>query len=296
MLEQLRQVAIFAKTVEHGSFRGAARELRLSPSVVSHHISQLEEHLGVALLYRSTRKLAMTRDGEQLLASTSPMLEAIEGAFSNLSSSADRPIGELHVTTPSVLIQSHLTDLLALFSMKYPGIKLFLDYSDVRQDLIDDGYDIAIRMGIRKTKNTAVERKLFQVKRCLIASRSYLKGRQKVTNPEELMSWDWLELAPVQHIKPNFRKSKSESVTIKPKAHITANDALALFRLAYSGAGLAVVPKFLVEDAVAAGAVEYVLPEWELAPIEVFAAWPSNAPKHGLIKLFLSEISSGVSP
>ena len=88
MLDQLRQVAIFAKTIDHGSFRGAARELKLSPSVVSHHISQLEEHLGVALLYRSTRKLALTREGEQLLASTHPMLEVVEGAFSEILNTA----------------------------------------------------------------------------------------------------------------------------------------------------------------------------------------------------------------
>ncbi|MGI9502636.1 MAG: LysR family transcriptional regulator, partial [Geminicoccaceae bacterium] len=78
MIDRLRQMAIFAKTIDHGSFRGAARELRLSPSVVSHHISQLEEHLGVALIYRSTRKLTLTREGERLLAATRKMLEAVE--------------------------------------------------------------------------------------------------------------------------------------------------------------------------------------------------------------------------
>ena len=67
MIDQLRQMAIFTKTIDHGSFRAAARDLRLSPSVVSHHISQLEEHLGVALIYRSTRKLTLTREGERLL-------------------------------------------------------------------------------------------------------------------------------------------------------------------------------------------------------------------------------------
>ncbi len=83
MLDQLRQVAIFAKTVNHGSFRGAAKELRLSPSVVSHHISQLEQHLGVVLLHRFTRKLALTPAGERLLASTQHMLESVEVYLKN---------------------------------------------------------------------------------------------------------------------------------------------------------------------------------------------------------------------
>ena len=74
MIDQLRQMAIFAKTIDHGSFRGAAKELRLSPSVVSHHISQLEEHIGVPLLHRSTRKLRLTPEGERLLAAARNML------------------------------------------------------------------------------------------------------------------------------------------------------------------------------------------------------------------------------
>lgn len=290
MLDQLRQVAIFAKTIDHGSFRGAARELNLSPSVVSHHISQLEEHLGVALLYRSTRKLALTREGEQLLASTQHMLEAVEGIFTELSSSASSPSGELRITAPRFLMQSHLTDLIAVFSMNHPGIRLSLDFTDERQDLIAGGHDIAIRAG-SKSESTVLTRNLFEISRRLVASADYLKAYPKVNSPEKLQDWDWIELSPVRHIKPRFHKSKSKQVTIKPTAHIAANDALAVYRLARSGAGLAVVPEFLAEADHAAGIVKYVLPDWKLDPINIFATWPSNAPKHGLIKLFVNEIA-----
>lgn len=290
MLDQLRQIAIFAKTIDHGSFRGAARELDLSPSVVSHHISQLEEHLGVVLIYRSTRKLALTREGEQLLASTQQMLEAVEGVFSEISSSASSPSGELRITTPSILIHSQLNDLIAAFSIKYKNIKLTLDFTDARRDMIGEGFDVAVRAGI-KTKRSSTARKLFKVERRLIASQSYLKNRPKVTKPEDLLDWDWIELAPVKHVKPTFRKSKSQQVTIKPNAHIMANDALANYRLARSGAGLAIIPEFMAVEGISSGTVKYVLPDWKLEPIEIFATWPSNAPKHGLIKLFIDEIS-----
>jgi len=290
MLDQLRQVAIFAKTIDHGSFRGAARELKLSPSVVSHHISQLEEHLGVALLYRSTRKLALTREGEQLLASTHSMLEAVEGAFSEISNTAGSASGELRITTPALFVQSHLTEQIASFSMEYPAIKITLDFSDERQDLIAGGHDIAIRAG-SQTESPAVTRQLFQMQRRLVASKKYLKGRVKVKTPEDVKDWDWIELAPVRHIKPSFQKSGTKKVSIKPNAHICVNDALALYRFARAGAGLAVVPEFLAEEGVSANVVEYVLPAWKIEPINVFATWPSNAPKHGLIKLFLNYIS-----
>lgn len=290
MFDQLRQIAIFAKTVDHGSFRGAARELGLSPSVVSHHISQLEAHLGVALLYRSTRKLALTREGEQLLEVTHPMLIAVDGVVSQLSNSSSTPSGELRIAVPSVLVQSSLTDMLASFSMKYPAIKLVLDYSDIRQDIITGGYDIAIRMGLQ-AKNTAVSRKIFQAERCLVASKSYLKNRPKVTKPQELLDWDWIALTQVQHIKPTFRKPRSKPVVIKPEAHVYSNDAVAVYQLSRSGAGLAVVLNRLTELDVAAGKVEHVLPNWTLDPIDVFVTWPANAPKHGLINLLVNEIS-----
>lgn len=290
MLDQLRQVAIFAKTIDHGSFRGAARELGLSPSVVSHHVSQLEEYLGVALIYRTTRKLALTQEGERLLASTHPMFEAVEGVLSELSNSAESPAGELRIATPSILIHSQLTDKLAEFSIQHPGVKLILEYSDERQDIITGGYDIAIRMGLLD-KSSSSKRTLFQVQRRLIASRGYLKNCPRVSKPQEVVDWDWIELTPVRHIKPTFRKSKSKQIKIKPTAHIAANDALAVYHLARAGAGLAVVPEFLAEEDIASGVVEYVLPDWKLEPIEVFAAWPSNAPKNGLINLLVNAIS-----
>lgn len=290
MIDRLRQMAIFAKTIDHGSFRGAARELRLSPSVVSHHISQLEEHLGVALIYRSTRKLTLTREGERLLAATRKMLEAVEGELLELSVSASEPSGELRITAPSVLSQSQLTDTIAAFSMAYPRVRLSLDFSDSRRELIEGGFDIAIRM-TAGGKNSATSRVLFGVKRRLVASARYLSERPVVSEPNQILDWDWLQLAPTQNVPVSFRRSGAAQVTIKPKAHIFSSDAHAVYRLARAGAGLAIVPEFLAKDDVAAGRVNYVLPGWELNEIDVFAVWPSNAPKNGLIRLFVKELS-----
>jgi len=294
MLDQLRQIAIFAKTIDHGSFRGAARELDLSPSVVSHHISQLEEHLGVALIYRSTRKLALTTEGEQLLSSTQSLFDTVEVALSDLSNSANKPTGELRLTTASILISSQLTDMLASFSMEHPGIKLSIEYSDARQDIISGGYDIAVRMEA-KHKKSANARTLFQFERRLIASTSYLMNRPKVKTPDDISDWDWIEFTPVKHIKYSFRNSKSKQIAIKPTSHIGANNAFAVYQLAKAGAGLAVVPEFFAEEGVQSGAVQYVLPAWKLDSISVFATWPSNAPKHGLISLLVDAISPSKS-
>lgn len=290
MIDQLRQMAIFAKAIDHGSFRGAAKELRLSPSVVSHHISQLEESLGTALIYRSTRKLTLTREGERLLAAARKMLEAVEDELQDLSATADIPSGELRLTVPSVLSHSNITDRIAAFSLAYPRIQLSVDFSDTRRKLIDDGYDFAIRMG-PKSKNSSTSRSLFSVSRKLIASTSYLESRSKAKEPKDILDWDWLSLAPVQNIPVKFSKKNARTITIKPEPRMFTNDATALYRLALAGAGLAIVPEFLMEQDVEVQKVQHLLPAWELPSIEVFAVWPANAPKHGLIHLALNALS-----
>ena len=290
MIDRLRQMAIFAKTIDHGSFRGAARELRLSPSVISHHISQLEDSLGVALIYRSTRKLSLTPEGHRLLAAAHKMVEAVEGELADLSVSATAPSGELRVTLPSVLSHSHFTEQIAAFSKAYPRIKLLLDFSDTRRALIDDGFDIAIRMG-PKAKSSATSRKLFSVERKLVGSAEYLSSQPVPDDPKDLVGWDWLALTPVHSAPIAFSKAGGNRESVKPEPQVFANDAQALYRLARAGAGLAIVPDFLADADLASGLMQNVLPDWELNAIEVFADWPANAPKHGLVHLLLDALT-----
>ncbi len=294
MIDQLRQMAIFAKTIDHGSFRGAARELRLSPSVISHHISALEEHLGVALMYRSTRKLTLTREGERLLGATRKMLEAAEGELLELTSQATEPSGELRLTAPSVASQSQLIDAIAAFSRAHPRVRLTVDFSDSRRDLIEDGFDIAIRMGFN-AKNTATSRVLFHVERTLVGSTDFVASKSPVDNPKQLEDWKWLGLAPVQNVPLTFQKGRARPVTIKPDILISSNDAQALYRLARAGAGLAIIPEFLATSDLKSGTIEHVLPQWEVKPIDAFAVWPANAPKNGLVRLMVDELSRHLS-
>ena len=106
MIDELRALAIFAKVVEAGSFRTAANILKLSPSVVSHHVAQLEERVGVALLYRSTRRLSLTYEGEKLFISAEAMLSAAEKGFNSVAYHATEPTGKLNLTVPAMLTRS----------------------------------------------------------------------------------------------------------------------------------------------------------------------------------------------
>lgn len=289
MLDHLRQIAIFAKTVDHGSFRAAARALDISPSVVSHHIAQLEEQLGAALLYRSTRKLSLTGDGERLLAQARVMIDAAEAGLQAVADHAGQPSGTLTVTAPAVLAHSTFVDQVAAFTAAFPKVRLDLDFSDLRRELIADGIDIAIRMGTLRD-SALLARKLQDVERRLIASRTYMESRPVPATPDDAATWDWVELAQAPR-RPEFRKPGAPSVRIDPQIRITVNDAHALYRLARSGAGLAILPDFLVASDLASGKMVHVLADWSVAPVGVYAVWPPNAPKGGLTARFVESLT-----
>lgn len=291
MIDELKQIAIFAKTVDHGSFRAAAQVLRLSPSVVSYHVGQLEERLGTALLYRSTRKLSLTPAGEKLLIAAHAMIDAAQLGLQDVSFEAKQPSGTLRITMSAFFSQSVLLEKLGEFSLEHPRVELSIDFSDTRRDLISDGFDIAIRAG-EMQDSTLKAQLLFEFNRCLVASPKYLKKHAIAKSPIDLNNWDWLELAPIWQKKTEFRKGKRRQLVQKKKARLSVNSIQAISQLACTGAGLAIIPEYLAKPRVAAGELEYLLSDWKLDPIKTFAVWPANIPKDSLIRLLINYLTS----
>lgn len=294
MIDELRQIAIFAKAVDHGTFKGAADDLRLAPSVVSHHISQLEAKLGVTLIYRSTRKLTLTREGERLLKSAHIMNEAVNAALDDLRGTLSEPSGVLRVTATSGLSHSRLIKRITDFCSRNPKIDIQLEFSDERRHLIDDGFDVSIQVGA-KTIQAPNRQSLFEGRRCIAGAPSYLSQFGPIKTPNDLKGLSWVMLAGVKGSSQRLKRSGQRPVKIDPAGQIVANSSLAVYRFVKEGAGLAIVPEFLTEDDVAKGDVQIVLPDWQLDTLDVFAEWPSNASKDGIVSLFVSEICSAES-
>ena len=285
MLNQLRQIAIFAKTVEHGSFRAAAKVLHLSPSVVSHHIAKLEEELGVALLYRSTRKLSLTYDGEALLVSAHAMMESAENFFSVATNQSTQLIGELSVALPAVMQQSKVINEIGNFVNLHPNMLVNLDFSDLVRDLIKDGIDVAIRMGWLEDSGLKA-RKLYDVKRCVVGSANYVNSKPNKITIEEIETWDWIELSQVG-FNNLFSFKNNPKRMFKPKARIRVNSAFAMQQLVANDNGLAALPEFVIEDKLASGEFIQILPDVDIPSIGVYAVWPANAPKGGMTSQFV---------
>lgn len=280
MIDELRALAIFAKTVEVGSFRTAAKQLKLSPSVISHHISQLEERLGVTLLYRSTRHLSLTPEGENLFTAATAMVAAAESGLNAISQHSSEPSGQLTITAPAVLIRSSLVQDLAHFAQTFPKIALSISFSDVQQDLIREGIDLAIRIGDLKSSALKAKR-LFEMQRKLVVAPSYFANRKRPNKPQDLINWDWigLKMRPDQKTLVN-RSGKRFQIDFQPK--IIADNVDAVCQLAIAGLGLATPPSFLVAEEIRQERLIEPLPSWGIESLGVYAVWPPNASKGSL--------------
>ena len=292
MLNQLRQIAIFSKTVEHGSFRKAALALNLSPSVVSHHIARLEQQLGVALLYRSTRKLSLTSEGETLLVSAHAMIDAAEEFLSVATHQTTQLLGELSIALPAVMERSDLVNHIGYFAKLHPDVSLQLKFSDHRSDIIQEGVDVAIRMGWLQDSSLKA-RKLYDIDRYVVASAAYYKLRAKPTSLEDVENWDWIELSSVG-LGKIFSLPKGSKQSFRPKSRIKVNSAYAIHQLVCNDNGVAALPKFLTENDIAGGTLIRVLPDLEIKPVGVYAVWPPNAPKGGLTNRFVEHLKKNI--
>lgn len=284
MFDELRAIAIFAKTIETGSFRGCAKALGLSPSVVSHHIAQLEHKLGLTLLYRSTRKMSLTAEGEQLYEASKKMLEAIEFGLDSILPAAETPSGTLKVSMPSILVRSRLMEKIAQFCCELPNVKLHLNFTDKIVDLIEERFDIGIRIGKLK-EGGLMAKKLFSFGRKLVCSPLFFEKQTKAKKPEDLSTWRWIgiEMLPFSR---QFKNSVGKSVIVSYQANLICDSVDAAYQLAIAGAGLSSPPDFLVERDIKEGKLVEVLPEWQMEPLSVYAIWPQNLLKNNLASRF----------
>lgn len=280
MINDLRALAIFAKVVESSSFRSAAVALNLSPSVVSHHIAQLEKRLGVALLYRSTRRLSLTNEGEQLFASAKKMLCAAEKGLNSIAYNAVEPTGKLHLTIPAMLTRSALMDTIAAFAKSFPNVAITINFSDIQQDLIQDSIDLAIRIGDLKD-STLKSKRLFTMKRKLVAAPTLLNKNKPPKIPKDLLKWDWIGLK----MRPNSKKlinSKGKVCVLNFEPRIIVDSMDAVCQLAIAGLGIATPLASLVTDELNQGYLVELLPEWQVESLPVYALWPPNVSKESL--------------
>lgn len=288
MLPNLKALGVFAKVAETGSFAGAAKALNISAPVVSQHISQLEENLDTALVYRSTRSLTLTDAGQKLAGHANNMLDAAETGLETVQSDVREYSGTLSITAPSFLASPGFSAELLAFSEKYPNVNLRISYSTETVNLIDSGFDMAIRIG-NLTDSNLRARKLMDGYAEIFASPELIEiyGMPKV--PQDLIDggYPWLIPPMWSELCLHRMDDLEEFVKIPLKGRFHLDNGEAEKQMAMLGAGVAILPKMYVEKEIEEGRLVQLLPDWISDPVGVYAVWPQNAGSRSLTRLFI---------
>lgn len=282
MSDDYRGLAVFVAVHEAGSFSAAGRLLKLSTSVISHHISKLETKLGVSLFFRSTRSLALTSEGQKILEAAKRMVAAGEEALDALADDSDQPVGALRITMPAFGMNSALHASVWRFAKTYPMVALSLHSSDKPVDLVRDGYDLAIRLG-RLTDSTLRNRRIGTFHRKIVASPGYLKNRSKIADLNDLVEADFISLAMLPDIMTIRQNDEDVTVTMQnirlEVDAVTAGKAAVL-----QGLGLMVLPLNEIDGDLKSGALVEVSPKWTLPSFGIYAVWPDSGPQKKLTR------------
>lgn len=286
-------MAVFARVVDKGSFRGAAQVLAVSPSVVSHHVSQLEQYLGVTLLYRSTRKLSLTEDGRHFYLSCCAMLAAAEEGLDKIADATESLSGELRVAVPAFLTATGFMEDAAAFANAHPKVQLNISFDDQLRDLMTEGFDLAIRISVGDMADSSMRaRRLLTVDAVVVGSPRYLADWPRPKKLTDLAKHKWV-LGSRNSFDFVDSNGRQQTLKVEPRIHIDSAHAAHGFALQHIG--LAVLPSHLVEDDIASGRLERVLPDWKLASAAFYAIWPPNAGRTSLSFRFVDFLSEQIA-
>lgn len=258
---------------QQGSYTAAAARLGVSKAAVSQRIAELERTAGVALVQRTTRSVRLTEAGQRLVDDTRASFEHIAQCFSRVRDEAGSPRGLLRVTAPVALARQQLVPRLAEFLRQYPEVRLELHLSDRLSSLATEGFDLAIRH-TANPPDTHVAWTLCATQSVLVANRAYLRRRGTPEHPADLAQHNCLHYprsqeTPAWTLEPRRASTGAERITVQVSGSLAANNSEALRDAALSGLGIALLPDFSAQAALAAGKLVRVLPQW--IPVGAFA-------------------------
>ncbi len=259
------EIAAFLAVAAQGSFVAAGRLLERHPTVISKRVAAMEKRLGVRLIERSTRQVRVTPVGEQLEQRLRAALGMIAEAEQQAISGAAQVRGVLRLALPAAMGRLCIGPMLAEFLEAYPQVSIVADYSERLVDIIDEGFDIAIRIG-ELDDNRLIAKKLCDHRRILCASPDYLQRHGVPQRPQDLPQHNCLRFSGLASF-PQWRLyAGDECCSVTPKGNLTANDSESLLAAARAGAGILGAGEWLMSADLAAGRLVRVLPQWQLDP------------------------------
>jgi DNA-binding transcriptional LysR family regulator len=290
-MDKFMEMLTFAVVVDSGSFVRAADALSLSKAAVSRHVGDLETRLGVRLLHRTTRRLSLTEEGQAFHAHCKDVLAAVDEAEAAITSRSGEVSGQVKVNVPVTFGIRHLAPLWGEFRARHPKVTLDVTLADRLVDLVEEGYDIAVRIATLES-STLVSKRLSTTRMVLCASPKYLKGRGTPRHPDELAQHSIISYT-YWSTRDEWRFEGPDgdvSVKTQPCMHTNNGDTCRAAALAHQGVILQ--PTFLVGDDLAAGTLVELMPEYRSIELGIYAVYPTRkhvSPKVRALIAFLVE-------
>lgn len=289
-MDRFVELLAFVRTVDRGSQAAAARELGITPAMVGRYVRALEDRLGTRLLNRTTATQSLTEAGAAFHARAGAVLEQLEAAEQAASDRQAEPRGLLRVNAGVSFGVRYLAAATAEYRALHPGVRLELVLNDRVVDLIEDGYDVVVRIG-RLADSVLVARRLASCRVVLCAAPTYLVRHGEPGAPAALSQHDCLRYSLAHSDVWRFAARGSEPATrngepavqrgdmeVRPSGSLVSNNGDALLAAAVAGQGIALLPTFIVGDALRAGRLVRLLPGWQVDSLDLNVVYPS--PRH----------------
>jgi DNA-binding transcriptional LysR family regulator len=286
---QLEALRVFVAVAEAGGFAAAARKLRLSPPAVTRGIAALEEHLGARLLHRTTRSVRLTEAGERFLADGRRILAALTEAEATARGVHAEPQGELAVTAPALFGRQHVAPLLLDFLARYPKVTARAFFVDRIVHLMDEGYDVALRIGALPDSSLTAKR-VGSVRRVVVASPSYLAEHGIPRTPEALSSHRAIAFSGANGAPGTwaFRSPAGGARVVgHPQMQLQVNAGDVAIGAAVAGHGLTRALSYQVREHIASGRLVPVLEDFDSGPIPVQLVYPEGRKAAAKVSTFV---------
>lgn len=296
MLDRVTSMQVFVRVAALGSFSAAARALHLSQTMVTKHVAALESRLGVKLLNRSTRRLTLTEGGRDYLAACERILAEIEEAEASASLDRIEPRGTLRLNVPLTFGFRQIVPALAEFSSHYPALTVDLGLADRYVDLIEEGWDLAIRIG-RLKDSSLVVRRLAPCRIAVCGAPSYLAAHGAPKTLDDLSSHNCLGYTlPIAANANRWLFGREGDIVVPVKGSLRANNGDALLAAALAGQGLICQPTFLVGDSLRDGNLVRVLADYPNQELGVHAVLPSGRQAPAKVRAFTEFLAERFAP
>lgn len=289
-------ILIFVQVVKSGGFGAAALALEHSSSHISKEINKLESRLGVRLLNRTTRSVALTPEGEAYYEQCLQLISDAEVAFNLITQSDAKPKGVLKISCPVGFSHNYIQPIITQYLKRYPNVTLEWDLSDKHIDVVGDGFDLAIRATPNLEESTLICKRIFASPTYIVASQSYLAQHGRPYHPKELSQHHCICYSNLKNPKRwHFVNQDKTDFYVDVKERIRCNSGHMQISMVKDGMGIARLPAFYMEQALANNELEILFDDYLHPTVNVYVVYPSRKHLSPKVRAFIDLISEQIN-